>query len=140
MKTINLQARIGYTFLDTDILAVDAAADAPPPFKPGDPLLRRPRHQWSLDVMAVRGPLTAWVRGGGRGHILDVEPTLGTFGGLFDAAGYAVWNLGGSWTFKRRLELFGRIENLFDRSYEEAFGFPALGRGAMAGIRVAAGR
>ena len=94
---------------------MDAAAAAPPPFKPGDPLLRRPRHQWSFDVMAVRGPLTAWVRGGGRGHVLDVEPTLGTFGGLFDAAGYAVWNLGGSWTFKRRLELFGRIENLFDR-------------------------
>jgi len=136
----DLQAHIAYTFLDTDILAVDRASAAPPPFKPGDPLLRRPRHQWSLDLIAVHGPVTGWVRGGGRGHVLDVEPTLGTFGGLFDAAGYAVWNVGGSWTFKRRLELFARIENLFDRSYEEAFGFPALGRGAMAGVRVAAGR
>ena len=29
----------------------------------------------------------------------------------------------------RFVEVFGRVENLFDRSYEEAFGFPALGRG-----------
>jgi outer membrane cobalamin receptor len=136
----DLQAHIAYTFLDTEILAVDSASGAPPPFTPGDPLLRRPRHQWSLDLIAVHGPVTGWIRGGGRGHFLDVEPTLGTFGGLFDAAGYAVWNMGGSWIFKRRLELFARIENLFDRSYEEALGFPALGRGAMVGVRVAAGR
>jgi hypothetical protein len=32
------------------------------------------------------------------------------------------------------------VTNLFDRSYEEAFGFPALGRSGMAGLRVAAGR
>jgi outer membrane cobalamin receptor len=136
----DLQAHIAYTFLDTEILAVDSASGAPAPFTPGDPLLRRPRHQWSLDLIAVHGPVSGWIRGGGRGHVLDVEPTLGTFGGLFDAAGYAVWNVGGSWTFKRRLELFARIENLFDRSYEEAFGFPALGRGAMVGVRVAASR
>ncbi|HEY7056060.1 MAG TPA: TonB-dependent receptor [Vicinamibacterales bacterium] len=137
---VGLQAQIGYTFLDSDILAVDRAAAAPPPFEPGDPLLRRPRHQWFVDLAAVHGPLTAWVRGGGRGRVLDVEPTLGTFGGLFEAAGYAVWNAGGSWSIKRRVELFARVENLFDRSYEEAFGFPALGRGVMAGVRVAASR
>ena len=139
-RAVDLQARLGYTFLDSDILAVDDAAVAPPPFKPGDPLLRRPRHQWSLDLMAQHGSLTTWLRGGGRGHDLDVEPTLGTFGGLFDAAGYQVWNVGGSWSIKHRLEIFGRIENLFNRSYEEAFGFPALGRSAMAGVRVAASR
>ena len=48
-RSIDLQARVGYTFLDSDILAVDDFLAAPPPFKPGDPLLRRPRHQWSFD-------------------------------------------------------------------------------------------
>ena len=43
-------------------------------------------------------------------------------GGLFDAAGYNVWNAGMSWRVTRRLELFGRIENLFNREYEEVFG------------------
>ncbi|HEX9094161.1 MAG TPA: hypothetical protein VF902_09275, partial [Coriobacteriia bacterium] len=82
----------------------------------------------------------AWIRGGGRGRVLAVEPTYGTFGGLFTAAGYGVWNTGASWTLTRRLALFGRVENVFDRSYEEIFGFPALGRGAMAGVRIAASR
>jgi len=32
------------------------------------------------------------------------------------------------------------VENLFDRDYEEALGFPALGRRASVGVRVAASR
>jgi len=138
--SIDLQARVGYTFLGTDILAVDRGATAPPPFEVGDPLLRRPRHQWSLDLIASGGRITGWIRGGGRGEVLDVDPTLGAFGGLFEAPGYAVWHVGGAWKLTRTIELFGRIENLFDRTYEEALGFPALGRGAMAGLRVAASR
>jgi outer membrane cobalamin receptor len=72
--------------------------------------------------------------------VLAVEPSFGTFGGLFDAAGYAVWNAGASVKLTRQLELFGRIENLFDRAYEEVYGFPALPRGFMAGLRIAASR
>jgi outer membrane receptor protein involved in Fe transport len=136
----DVQGRITYTFLSSEMLAVDRANEAPPPFQAGDPLLRRPRHQWALDVTASRGPAVLWLRGGGRGRVLDVEPTLGTFGGLFEAAGYAVWNAGGSWTIGRGVDVFARVENLFNRTYEEAFGFPALPRGAMAGIRVAASR
>ncbi len=137
---VDLQARVTYTFPSTDILAVDNANAAPPPFEVGDPLLRRPRHQWALDIGGARGPATFWVRGGGRARVLDVEPTLGTFGGLFETPGYAVWNAGASWTLGRGIEVFGRLENLFDRAYEEAFGYPALPRGAMIGVRVAASR
>ena len=72
--------------------------------------------------------------------MLSVEPSYGTFGGLFEAAGYKVWTAGASWRVSRQLELFGRIDNLFDRRYEEVFGFPALGRGAVAGLRIATGR
>jgi outer membrane cobalamin receptor len=139
-RGVDVQARLAYTFLDTEILAVDNAGSAPPPFEAGQPLLQRPRHQWSLDVSAARGRWTAWTRGGGRGRVLAVEPTYGTFGGLFTAAGYGVWNAGASWKLTRQFELFGRVENLFDRRYEEVFGFPALGRGAMAGVRIAASR
>lgn len=137
---LDLQSRVGYTFLDSEILAVDGAAAAPTPFNVGQPLLNRPRHQWSIDASVARSQLTAWVRGGGRGRVLAVEPSYGTFGGLFDAAGYAVWNAGASWQISRHLDLFGRIENLFDRRYEEVYGYPALSRGVMAGMRVAASR
>ena len=94
----------------------------------------------AIDASVARSGVTGWVRGGGRGRVLAVEPSYGTFGGLFDAAGYAVWSAGGSWRVSNRLELFARVENLFDRDYEEVFGYPALGRGALAGIRVATSR
>lgn len=136
----DVQGRVGYTFLDTDILAVDGAADAPSPFTVGQPLLNRPRHQWTIDASLAQSRATGWIRGGGRGRVLSVEPSYGTFGGLFEAAGYSVWDAGGTWRLSRRLDVFARIENLFDRHYEEVFGYPALGRGAVAGLRVAAGR
>jgi outer membrane cobalamin receptor len=132
----DLQARVTYTLLDTEILAVDNSGDAPAPFTVGQRLINRPRHQWAIDAAMTHGRATAWLRGGGRGDVLAVEPSWGTSGGLFNAAGYNVWNAGASWRVARQLELFGRIENLFDRRYEEVYGFPALGRGAFAGLRV----
>ena len=104
---VDLQARVTYTFLDSEILNVDKAGSAPPPFETGQPLLQRPRHQWAMDATASHGRWTAWTRGGGRGRVLAVEPSFGTFGGLFDAAGYAVWNAGVSARVTRQLELFG---------------------------------
>jgi outer membrane receptor protein involved in Fe transport len=136
----DLQIRVAYTRLDTKILAVDRDSAAPPPFVAGAPLLRRPRDQASAEIVAAAGRVTAYLRGGARGRVLDVEPSLGTWGGLFHAAGYSVWNAGASWRFTPALEITGGVDNLFDRSYEEAFGFPALGRSAMIGVRVAARR
>jgi outer membrane cobalamin receptor len=129
-------AQLTYTLLSSEILSVDLSHAAPPPFTVGDPLLRRPRHQWSLDLAATRDRTTIWVRGGGRSRVLDVEPSLGTFGGLFYATGYDVWNAGASWNAGHGLAIFGRIENLAGRRYEEVFGFPAQGRRAVIGIRL----
>jgi outer membrane cobalamin receptor len=136
---VDVRLRAGYTFLDTEILAVDRASAAPPPFVPGDPLLRRPRHVFSVDAAFEAGRVSGFLRGGGRSRVLDVEPSLGTFGGLFDAPGFSVWNMGLAWTIFDRLQLFGRLNNIFDRDYEEVLGFPAPPRAAFAGIRVAAG-
>lgn len=140
-RPVDLQARAAYTWLDSEVLAVDASASAPPPFAVGDPLLNRPRHQLAVDASASAGRLTGFVRGGARGRVLAVEPTLGTFHPeLFDAPGFSVWNVGAAWRLRSGLAVFARIDNVFDRGYEETFGFPALGRGAFAGFRVAAGR
>jgi vitamin B12 transporter len=49
------------------------------------------------------------------------------FGGT-TAAGYVTADVGLSVELTRWFELFGRVENLFDKDYEEVFGFPALGR------------
>jgi outer membrane cobalamin receptor len=137
---VDLAGRIGYTALDTEVLAVDREDAAPSPFSVGQALLRRPAHQFFADASLTSGRMTAFVRGNGRGTALDVEPSFGTFGGLFDAPGYSVWSVGTTVRAARFVDIFARVENLFDRSYEEAFGFPALGRRATVGLRVAAGR
>ena len=136
-----LEAAVTYTWLDTEILAVDRLSDeAPTPFQVGEALLRRPRHQGALDLVYQQGSVTAFGQFVTRGQSLDVEPSFGAFGGLFTNSGYGVVNLGGTFTVRKGLDLFARITNLLDRPYEEAFGFPALGRSALIGMRVATGR
>jgi outer membrane cobalamin receptor len=139
-RSVDLSGRAGYTFLATEILAVDQNNAAPPPFVVGQNLLRRPPHQFFADGSVAAGRIMVFLRGGGRSRVLDVEPSFGTFGGLFDAPGYQVWQIGGSWRIAKSVEAVGRVENVFDRSYEEAFGFPAPGRRATVGLRIAAGR
>jgi outer membrane cobalamin receptor len=135
-----LDVRAGYTFLSTAILAVDRLGVAPAPFRPGDPLLRRPRHQAFADLTWTYGPVVGFAHLGARGRSLDVEPSLGTYGGLFQNGGFAVLDAGATWKAAPVLDVFARVGNLLDRRYEETYGFPALGRNAMVGVRIAAGR
>jgi outer membrane cobalamin receptor len=135
-----LEIRTGYTWLDTEILAVDRSGGAPPPFRPGDPLIRRPRHRGHLDALFVRGRFTGFARLEARGSVLDVEPSVGASSGLFNAPAFSVIDLGGSVRLWRQLVLFGRADNVSDRFYEEALGFPALGRSLTIGIRIATAR
>jgi outer membrane cobalamin receptor len=136
-----LDARASYTWLDSEVQELDRAPGAaPPPFSVGDPLIRRPRHQARLDVTFARGPVTVYAQVAARSQVLDVDPSAGAFGGLFDAPGFTVAHAGGAVRLGRTIEVFARMINLFDRDYEEALGYPALGRGAHIGIRVAASR
>ena len=132
------EARATYTWLDTEVLALDAAdGQAKAGFAVGDPLLRRPRHQGSLELSFTQSRFSVFTSLGARGRTRDIDPTFGTFGGLFDNPSYAVVDIGGSLRATTALEFTARIQNLLDNDYEEAFGFPALGRSFIAGIRVA---
>jgi vitamin B12 transporter len=98
-------------------------------------LLRRPKHrgtflatwqattawQWSLDVLSVSN----WV---------DVSRD-GSMSGL-EAPGYTTVNLATSYDLTPRFALFGRIDNLFDRHYENPIGFLQPSIGFYAGVRV----
>ncbi len=129
-----------YTFLDTEIRAVDGLAQAPSPYRVGDALLRRPTHQGSVavDWTLPRATLFAMVES--RGATLDAEPAFGASGGLYENPGRTVMDVGGSFRVVRGVDVFARVLNLFDRDYEEVLGFPAPGRTAFAGVRVAARR
>jgi outer membrane cobalamin receptor len=134
-----LTARATWTFLDTEVLALDGEpGEAPRSFAVGDPLVRRPRHQGSLALVwsAARGSVFVTVHG--RGRMADLEPNFAS--PVLAAPGYATVAIGGSVRLTPQLEILARVSNLFDRVYEDALGFPALGRSAMVGLRVAAGR
>ena len=136
-----LELRAAYTWLDTAVLAVDGVpGQAPPPFVPGDPLIRRAPHAGTLGASLVRNRWQAFARVALRGEALDVDPTWGAFGGTIRAPGFVVADAGGGATLGRGVEIFGRIGNLLDRRYEEVLGYPGLGRHVMAGVRVARGR
>ncbi len=122
------------------MLAVDGSADAPPPYRVGDPLLRRPRHQGVLDVAWSSGRLGGFAQLLLRGAALDAEPAFGPTGGLYVNPGYVSASLGGSLGLGRRLTVVARVVNLLDEPYEEVLGYPAPGRTAYIGVRVAAGR
>jgi vitamin B12 transporter len=134
-----LAVSASYTFLSTRILSVDGLAIAPTPFTVGDPLIRRPRHQSSLDVTYRSSRFSAFAEVGQRSRILDIEPSFGSSGGLFNSPGYSAINAGIAVPVGGRLQVFARGLNLADRQYEETLGYPALGRSGMVGIRVAAG-
>lgn len=60
------------------------------------------------------------------------SPTYGTF---VDADDYAVVGIFSNYQLKEGLEIYSRIDNVFDEKYEEVDGYPSLGINAKAGVR-----
>jgi outer membrane cobalamin receptor len=134
-----VSVRGAFTWLDTEVLGIDNfATAAPPPYAVGDPLVRRPRHQGSLDVRYARNWLQLYLAVNGRGDMSDLEPNFAST--TLTNPGYVVADFGGSVRIAAGLEAYARVTNLADRSYEDALGYPAPGRLAMVGLRVAIGR
>ncbi|HEX5068951.1 MAG TPA: TonB-dependent receptor [Vicinamibacterales bacterium] len=136
---VGLSVRGAYTFLDTEVLGVDDFPnEAAPPYEVGDPLVRRPKHAGSVDIRYTRDRLLVFFIVNGRGEMTDLEPNF--VSSILTNPGYAVSSIGGSFKITRSLEAYARVTNLFDRAYEDAFGYPAQARSASVGVRVAISR
>ena len=55
--------------------------------------------------------------------------------GLTRNPGYARFDISTSYNFYRGLSVYARATNLFDKTYQDALGYPALGRDARIGLR-----
>jgi vitamin B12 transporter len=98
-------------------------------------LLRRPRHKVSLNgnwqatqrlsFNATVLTVSSWVDGNRDFSI----PRL-------NAPGYTTVNLAGNFDINSALSVFARIDNLFDRHYQNPSGFLQPSLGAYAGIKV----
>lgn len=49
--------------------------------------------------------------------------------------GYELVDLRASFAVRDEIEVFGRVENLFDAEHQTAFGYAQPGRGVFAGVR-----
>jgi vitamin B12 transporter len=99
----------------------------------GSTELRRPKDIASLNLTwkpTDKASMTLTTRYNGKA--LDTE--FATFSTVTLKA-FTLVNLAGAYRITDRVEAFGRIENLFDRDYQEVFGYLTPGRAAYAGLR-----
>lgn len=114
---------VAYTYLD----AIEAGAQE----------VRRPPHIGSANLTwrerADRFGATLTARYNGKAF--DSNFTNLPIGPRVRLDDYVLVNFAADVKLARGVELFGRVENLFDREYEDVFTYRAPGRAAYAGIR-----
>jgi vitamin B12 transporter len=126
-----LALRGNYSYDDTRVLK-SANPFADPALEPGNPLLRRPLHSGALIVNVGWRRMNWNLSGYFTGRRTDsnfASPAQ------FENPGYARFDLAASYNVSRGLSLYARATNLFDKQYQDAIGFPALGRDMRAGVR-----
>lgn len=119
-----LSMRVAYTYTDTENDTT------------GESLLRRPRNKNSLTV--VYKPTDRF-----RAQV-QWRLYSSRFDNDFNAyppqrvalGGYGLVDIAASYKLNQTLELFSRIDNLFDHEYQEVLGYGAMGAAAYAGIKV----
>ena len=96
--------------------------------------IRRPQH-------SARGDL-GYVFDGGRGSVNlsaqyvadNIDTNFGNFTNV-TLDPYWLVNVAASYKVSPGVEVFGRVENLFDANYQDVYGFETAGIGAYAGVR-----
>lgn len=117
---------------------VDARDRSPGSPDEGQRLLRRPANVASLSADYV------WPCGLSTGATLTMVSD--SYDSIFDEEtfaairiqhdGYALANVRASFPITENLEIYGRIDNLFDEEYATVYGYGTYGRSAFGGVRV----
>jgi len=123
-----------YSYVDSRVLRAPNAFD--PSLVAGNRLFRRPVHSGNLILNAAFRRMNWNVAAYFVGRRTDSD-FLGL--GLMDNPGYARVDVAGGYALGRGVQLFGRIENLFEKKYQQALGYPSLGRAVRAGMRFTVG-
>lgn len=120
----DLSVRVAYTYTDTENDLT------------GESLLRRPRNKAA--VTAVYSPTkrlraqVQWRVYSSRGdYDYNAYPPS-----RVTLAGYGIVDIALSYQLSSQFEIISRVDNLFDQSYEEVFGYGTMGTTAFGGIKV----
>jgi vitamin B12 transporter len=118
-----------YSFDDTRVLQSSTAGTG---FQePGDHLLRRPVNSGNVWLNAGYGRFNVNVNA----YFTGVRSDSDFSGlGLTRNPGYARFDIATSCLLTHGVSFYGRVTNLFDKQYQEAIGFPALGRDYRLGL------
>ena len=119
-----------YSYDDSLVLAAPNAFD--PTEVPGNRLARRPVNSGTLSAIAAWRRVSVTLSSYFTGRRTDSD-FLGL--GLSHTAGYARFDLASSYELGRGMSTFVRAANLFDKSYQDALGYPALGREVLVGMK-----
>jgi vitamin B12 transporter len=125
-----LTVKANYSFDDSRVLKT--VPSAPAIEQPGNHLLRRPVNSGNLWLNANYRRLNFNIAGYFSGRRTDSD-FLGL--GITRNPGYARFDLATSYNFVGGFSFYGRVANLFDKQYQEAIGYPALGRDFRLGLR-----
>ncbi len=118
-----LTVKANYSFDDSRVLKT--VLSAPAVEQSGNHLLRRPVNSGNLWLSASYRRLNFNLAGYFSGRRTDSD-FLGL--GITRNPGYARFDLATSYTFTRGFSFYSRVANLFDKKYQDAIGYPALGR------------
>lgn len=125
-----LRAEGNYTYDDSLVIKSPNAFD--PSELPGNRLIRRPPNSGSLTFNAglrrVNITLASYFSG-----VRTDSDFLGL--GLTRNPGYVRFDLLGSYLVGRGVMVYARSTNLLDKQYQDALGYPALGRDMRAGVK-----
>ncbi|HXM99373.1 MAG TPA: TonB-dependent receptor [Candidatus Dormibacteraeota bacterium] len=127
-----LNAAGTYTHDDTRVLAAPNL-QFDPVQKAGNHLLRRPVHSGSLTLNAAFRQLSVTLGAYFSGRRADSDffyPPLH----LTSNPGYARFDLATRYNFRRGFSIYAHATNIFDKSYQDALGYPALGRDIRVGV------
>jgi len=121
----------GYYEYDDSLIQVSPNA-SDPSLLPGNRLARRPLNSGAVTFTGTYHRFSATFAGYFSGERTDSD-FLGL--GLTRNPGYARFDLTARYIFANGLSIFGRANNLFDKQYQDALGYPALGRDLRIGVR-----
>jgi len=119
-----------YTYDDSLVLQSPNAFD--PALFPGNRLIRRPPHSGSLTLNAAYHRFGITVGGYFSGVRTDTD-FLNL--GFTSNPGYARFDVATHYDLGRGVSFHARASNLFDKQYQDALGYPALGQDVRAGVR-----
>jgi len=124
-----LNVAANYTYDDSLVLQSPNAFD--PALFPGNRLIRRPPHSGSLTLSAAYHRFGLTVGGYFSGVRTDTD-FLNL--GFTSNPGYARFDVATHYDLSHGVSFYARASNLFDKQYQDALGYPALGRDVRAGV------